>query len=85
MHTADALLNETITYYAKRGYVVTAATADIVVMARPKSVNHAVHAVLSILTLGIWLWVWLVVAASAQNRSVVISTYDGSVLSKSRA
>jgi len=43
-------------------------------LVEPKSVNHALHAVLSVFTLGAWLIIWIVVAiAASANKQQVVS------------
>lgn len=48
----------------RKGYTVQLDTPTFTVMA-PRKPNHAVHAILSLLTAGLWLFVWLFIAATA--------------------
>lgn len=72
MERCGMTLDQLITQCASEGYLLVTRTSDQAVMRKPRHVNHAVHAVLSILTLGFWLWIWLIVAVSAKDKTIIL-------------
>ena len=64
--------NPEITAYIAKGYIVAAESESTVTLHRPATkVNHILHLILTILTVGIWAIVWIIVAVASKGSSTV--------------
>lgn len=62
------------------GGVLESQTATTAVIRYGKKTNHVLHAILSLLTAGLWLIVWLVLVVTRKQRRVfLLVNSDGSV------
>jgi len=55
-----------------RGRIVER-TGHGIVVERPAQVNHVLHALLSLLTFGLWLFAWLLVVISSHPRRFLVT------------
>jgi hypothetical protein len=58
---AEAIDQQIASYLAK-GWRIESRTDHAAVMVKGKRVNHVLHLLLSLVTVGLWLPVWLIVA-----------------------
>lgn len=50
---------------------------DRAIICWPANVNHVVHAILSLLTAGLWLFVWLLIAITTKPRRLLLTVDPG--------
>jgi hypothetical protein len=74
--TRQAILNQALMAKAAAGFRVESQSGQQAVVVKPAVVNHAVHAILSLITCGLWLVVWLIVALSAKDLRQIIYVDD---------
>lgn len=72
----EAILDEAIRRNVARGATVELRQQFAVVLLFKRRVNHVVHAILSILTFGLWLFVWLLLAATGRDTRMTLNV-DG--------
>lgn len=77
---AEALEN-TIAVCAGQGWRLQSTYGGIATMVSGQPINHVLHALLSIFTLGLWLPFWLLVVAtnSGEKRLTIIADHDGNI------
>lgn len=74
--TAEIMAHE-VQQLVTQGWAVEAQTdKSATLVKRSKKVNHVLHALLSLLTVGLWLWVWLVLVLW-QKKEERINLYVG--------
>lgn len=61
-------LTDAVAAYVRKGYRVESQTPTQAVVVYGKKVNHILHLILSVLTLGLWLIVWLLVGIGAASQ-----------------
>ena len=69
----DAILDQQVMAVASQGGRVETRTADAVVVATGKPVNHVLHLLLSLFVCTMWVPVWLIMAAVGGERRAAIS------------
>lgn len=72
-----AILAEKIAEQARSGYRVESQTDYQAILVKGHRPNHLLHLILSILTLGLWLFVWLtvVIFGGEKRRMISIDEY----------
>ena len=66
--TREEKLDQQIASYLTKGWRIESRTDHSAVLVKGKRVNHLLHLILSVLTVGLWLPVWLVVAIVAGEK-----------------
>ena len=66
--TREESIDHQIASYLAQGWRLESRTAYSANMVKGKRVNHVLHLLLSVVTLGLWLPVWLVVALVGGGR-----------------
>lgn len=64
----DALEQQINSYLAKGDWRLESRTEHAAVMVKGKRVNHLLHLILSVLTVGLWLPVWLILAIAGGEK-----------------
>ena len=73
-------LNQAIAAELARGGRIESQTGSSAVIVRGNRVNHVLHLLLTILTIGIWAIVWLIIsAAGGERRRIVNADQYGNV------
>jgi len=78
----EAILNSVIMQHVGLGWRLESRFAHQVVLARDHEVNHALHAVITVLVCGLWLPVWLIamIAGSSPQRAFITVDPYGNIL-----
>jgi hypothetical protein len=66
-------LNQAIAAELARGGRIESQTGSSAVVVRGNRVNHILHLLLTLITLGIWVIVWLIISASGGERRRIIN------------
>lgn len=79
----DPLLEEEAKRWTAVGYRIETRLPGQIVLIKGKPVNHVLHLLLSIITLGVWLIVWLLVAMlGGEKRRVIFIDRRGLVATR---
>jgi hypothetical protein len=82
---AGQTLEQRAASYVRRGWTVESHLPGQVVLTYGKPVNHVLHLLLSVLTLGLWLIAWIILAATGGPRRLVLTEDDaGRVIESKR-
>lgn len=71
--TRQENLNRAIQAELTRGGRIESQTGSSAVLVRGNRVNHILHLLLTVLTLGFWVIVWLIVSAAGGERRRVVN------------
>ena len=66
--TREDILDTQIASYLTRGWRIESKTTHSAVMVKGKRVNHLLHLVLTLCTLGLWAIVWLIVSIAGGEK-----------------
>lgn len=69
----QAMLSHAVMAKVAEGYRLESQAANQAVLIRPAKVNHAVHAILSLFTFGLWLIIWLIVALGSRDARIMLT------------
>ena len=64
----EEILDQQIASYLTKGWRIESRTDHSAVMLKGKRVNHLLHLILTLCTLGLWAIVWLIVAIAAGEK-----------------
>lgn len=65
------ILFQQVSIYLNQGWEVQSQNEfSVILVKKPKPVNHILHLLLSILTAGVWLFVWLGLAMFSSSKSM---------------
>ncbi|QYW07909.1 membrane protein [Streptomyces phage RedBear] len=63
------------------GFRVESQTDETAILAKGKPTNHVLHLLLTLVTLGLWVFVWIIVALSNKETRLILSVDEyGNVL-----
>lgn len=57
---------------ARKGFVAAHEDDEQIIMVKPASVNHVLHLILSVLTIGFWIPVWVILAIASRDKQEVV-------------
>ena len=66
------ILARRVDHYVANGYQIETSTDHVVTLARGKRVNHTLHVILSVVTLGGWLTIWALLSRFGGRRIATI-------------
>lgn len=72
----ESLLATEVANQSADGFRVQSQTGTTATLIKGKPVNHKLHAVLSVFTLGVWLIVWLIVYATGGEKRKMVKVDD---------
>lgn len=75
-------LNQAIAAELGQGGELESSTGQTAVILRGKKVNHVLHAILSLLTAGLWLIVWVVLVATNKRQRIILSADASGTVSR---
>jgi hypothetical protein len=76
--TIDPQLEQTTREYVALGWRVESVLPGQVVLVSGKRVNHILHLLLTVLTLGLWLIPWMIISmAGGEKRKIITIGPDG--------
>lgn len=79
-----ARLNRVVIGQQSQGATLVASDGTMAVLATGKPVNHILHLILSVLTLGIWLLVWILLAMTGGEKRYVLRVDDAGVVRRTK-
>lgn len=78
-------LDATVTQYLQLGYRLETRTANQVVLLTGRRINHILHLILTILTLGLWGIVWIIMGIAGGQRRVIFTVDEHGRVQENRA
>lgn len=79
------LLQGAIDTYLAKGWRIEAQTARAATLIKGKTPNHALHVILTIMTLSFWLPVWLIVVLVTKEKRITVRVTPGGLVKTSKA
>ncbi len=75
----DEALADRVALHVTQGYTVKLDTGNQVILSKAVNVNHILHAILSILTGGLWIIVWIIMAMRRAEETTQLKIQDGKI------
>jgi len=70
------LLHDAVAISATQGWTVVMLSPPMATLSRPVPIHHLLHALLTLLTGGLWAIVWVVVAVTNKPRTMMLTVED---------
>lgn len=69
-----------IAAYCLRGFIVAARSQDYATLVQPRRINHVLHLLLTLVTLGLWAPVWLLLGLTSRDHRITLTRTSPSTL-----